>query len=64
MKPRNVDLLKPNPKHDDTLRVQLAIGPGELQNKVKDLMKTYGLEQAAVCRMLMVDGLEARRKAA
>lgn len=58
MKQTRIDLNAPTPSN--ALRVQLAV-QGELAKEFKNLMERYGLEPAAVARMLIVDGLEARR---
>lgn len=55
---RRIDLNAPAPP--DTIRVQLALH-GALAEAVKALMTRYDLEQAAAVRMLLIDGLEARR---
>lgn len=57
-KPRKVDLLAP-PLPTRVLIVQLHLS-GAMADRVRVLMQKYGLEQAAVVRMLLVDGLEAR----
>jgi len=57
---KSVDLLAPPPPQK-ILIVQLHLS-GPLAKKVKALMDRYGLEQAAVVRMLMVDGLEVRER--
>ena len=60
MKRKPIDLLAPTtPAESGVMRVHLALS-GPLAKKVKSLMANYGMEQAAVCRMLMVDALEAR----
>lgn len=60
MRRKPIDLLAPaTPAEAGVMRCQLALS-GPLSEKVKALMAKYGMEQAAVCRMLMVDGLEAR----
>ena len=58
MKRKQIDHNAPPPPNP--IRVQLAVH-GELAREIKTLMDRYGLEPAAVARMLMVDGLEARR---
>jgi hypothetical protein len=58
MKRNQMDLNAPPPPN--TVRVQLTV-QGELAREIKKLMDRYGLEPAAVARMLIVDGLEARR---
>jgi len=58
MKSKQIELNAPPPAN--VLRVQLAI-QGELATEMRNLMDRYGLEPAAVARMLIVDGLEARR---
>jgi hypothetical protein len=57
MKRKKIDLDAPEPSK--VMRCQLALS-GALADRIKALMAKYGMEQAAVCRMLMVDGLEAR----
>jgi hypothetical protein len=59
MKRRTVNLLAPPPTADQVMRVQLALS-GVLKIRIQAYMEKYGLEQAAVVRMLLVDGLEAR----
>ena len=49
-------------QHERSVSLDLPVMVlGELAREIKKLMDRYGLEPAAVARMLIVDGLEARR---
>jgi len=57
MRKSRVDLnMPPVP---NTLRVQLALN-GKLADEVRKIMVRYDMEQAAVVRMLIIDGVESR----
>ena len=60
MRRNKIDILVPaTPAEMGVMRCQLAI-KGPLADAVKVLMLKYDMEQGAVCRMLMADGMEAR----
>ena len=57
MKKPIINLNTPDPPNK--ILVQLTL-QGDLAVKIRAMMQKYGMEQAAVVRMLVVDGLEAR----
>lgn len=58
MRPKT-NLNAPPPKPQKLL-VQLHLAPGPLQDEILAIMAKMNLTQAAACRVLMSDGLEAR----
>lgn len=55
---KRIDLRSPT--QPPNLKIQIEIAPGKLQTKIKELMEVYSLDRAAACRILMVEGMEAR----
>lgn len=55
-----LNLLRPPEKGVEQMRAQLYFS-GLLKTEIETLMAKYGMEQSAIIRMLIVDGLEARK---
>jgi hypothetical protein len=56
-----LNLLRPPEKGIDQLRAQLYFS-GQIKAEIENLMAKYGMEQSAIIRMLIVDGLESRKE--
>ena len=55
-----LNLLRPPERGPEGLRAQMYFS-GQLKAEIENLMAKYGMEQSAIIRMLIVDGLEARK---
>ena len=59
---KHADLLHPAAASVIDLRANVAFKPGQVADEIRKLAQDYQLEPAAIIRMLVVEGLKARKE--